>query len=175
MHGHANAKFVIVTVGLMVCYHTYTFRYNQARSHTVSVAASSLGACTYLRLFLDVMLFYTCIVYTYYVCISVERTSVRTTKSIGWGTALQVGSSLIRFPVGSLGFFIDLILLAAVWLWGRLILYHKWWQKISLRGKGGRCVGQTTLPPSCSNCLEIMGTSTFWISKGLSRPAQGLL
>jgi hypothetical protein len=24
-----------------------------------------------------------------------------------------------------------------------------------LRGKGGRCVGLTTLPPSCADCLEI--------------------
>jgi hypothetical protein len=24
-------------------------------------------------------------------------------------------------------------------------------------GKGDRCVGLTTLPPSCANCLEIMG------------------
>jgi len=83
MHGLANVKFVIVTVGLMVCYHTYTFRYNQARSQIVSVAASSLGACTYLRLFSDGMLFYTYIVYAHYVCISVERTSVRTYK-VNW-------------------------------------------------------------------------------------------
>jgi hypothetical protein len=40
---------------------------------------------------------------------------------------------------------------------------------ISWRGcKGGRCVGVTTLPPSCADCLEILGTSTFWKPKVLS-------
>jgi hypothetical protein len=28
-------------------------------------------------------------------------------------------------------------------------------RNISLEGKGGRCVGLTTLPPSCADCLEI--------------------
>jgi len=31
-----------------------------------------------------------------------------------------------------------------------------------LGGKGGRCVGLTTLPPSCTDCLEIWGASTSW-------------
>jgi len=29
------------------------------------------------------------------------------------------------------------------------------WQEYFLRGKGGRCVGLTALPPSCADCLEI--------------------
>jgi len=29
------------------------------------------------------------------------------------------------------------------------------YQKYFLGGKGGRCVGLTTLPPSCADCLEI--------------------
>ena len=29
-------------------------------------------------------------------------------------------------------------------------------RNISWRGKGGRCVGLTTLPPSCADCLEIL-------------------
>jgi hypothetical protein len=44
-----------------------------------------------------------------------------------------------------------------------------WW------GKGGRCVGLTTLPPSSVDCLEILGTSNSWITKSLSRPVMGLL
>jgi len=28
-------------------------------------------------------------------------------------------------------------------------------RNISYGGKGGRCVGLTTLPPSCADCLEI--------------------
>jgi hypothetical protein len=37
-------------------------------------------------------------------------------------------------------------------------------------GKGGRCVGLTTSPPSCAVCLEILGASPFWTPKGFSRP-----
>jgi hypothetical protein len=42
--------------------------------------------------------------------------------AVGWGNAPQAGRSWVRFSVGSLGFFIYLILPDAVWLWGRLIL-----------------------------------------------------
>ena len=42
-------------------------------------------------------------------------------------------------------------------------------------GKGGRCVGLKTLPPSCADCLENLGASTFWNPQGLSRPLMGLL
>ena len=42
-------------------------------------------------------------------------------------------------------------------------------------GKGSRCVGLTTLPPSCGDCQEMLGASTFWNPQGLSRPVQGLL
>jgi hypothetical protein len=44
-----------------------------------------------------------------------------------------------------------------------------------LRGKGGRCLGLTTLQHSCADCVEILGTSTSWNPKGLSRAVQGLL
>ena len=37
----------------------------------------------------------------------------------------------------------------------------------SLAGKGGRCVGLTTLPPSCAVDLKILGASTSWIPKDL--------
>ena len=38
------------------------------------------------------------------------------------GSALQAKRSRVRFPVGSLGYFIDVILPAALWPWGRLSL-----------------------------------------------------
>jgi hypothetical protein len=42
-----------------------------------------------------------------------------------------------------------------------------------LLGKGGRCVGLTTLLLPCAHCIEILGVSTFWIPKGLARPVIG--
>jgi hypothetical protein len=52
---------------------------------------------------------------------------VRDTRwSSGWGTTLQTGRSRDRFPMVSLVFFIDIILPAALWSWGRLSLQHKW-------------------------------------------------
>jgi len=42
--------------------------------------------------------------------------------AVGWGTALQVGRSRVRFPMLSLEFFIDITLPAIVWFWGWLIL-----------------------------------------------------
>jgi hypothetical protein len=42
--------------------------------------------------------------------------------AVGWGTALQVVRSRVRFPMVSLEFFIDIILQAALWPWGYLSL-----------------------------------------------------
>jgi hypothetical protein len=72
-----------------------------------------------------------------------------------WGTVLQTGRSRVRFPMLSLEFFINIFLLVALWPWGRHSLSQKWVQGIFSGGKGGRCVGLTTLPPSCADCLKI--------------------
>jgi len=42
--------------------------------------------------------------------------------TFGWGTVLQAGMSQVQFPMGLLGFCIELILLAAQWPLGQLSL-----------------------------------------------------
>jgi hypothetical protein len=47
---------------------------------------------------------------------------------------------------------------------------QKWVSGIFPRGKGGRCVGLTTLPPSCADCLKIwvpQPPGTLMACKGL--------
>jgi hypothetical protein len=42
-----------------------------------------------------------------------------------------------------------------------------------LGGKCVRCLGLTTLSPSCADCPEILEASSFWNPKGISRPVMG--
>jgi hypothetical protein len=95
--------------------------------------------------------------------------------AVVWGTSLQVRRLRVRFPIVSLEFFFDIILPAALWHWGWLSLWQKWVPGTFPGGKGGRCVGLTTLPPSCADCLKNLGASTSWKPQDLSRPVMGLL
>jgi hypothetical protein len=41
------------------------------------------------------------------------------------------------------------------------------YQRYLKKGNGDLCVGLTTLPPSCADCLEILGSSVSWSPKNL--------
>jgi len=75
--------------------------------------------------------------------------------SMLWVTMGQSGRLQFRFPMETFEFLIDITLPAALSLRGRLSRYQKWVPGIFTKDKGGRCVGLTTLPPSCTDCHEI--------------------
>jgi len=77
--------------------------------------------------------------------------------------------------MGSSGFFIDLILLPQNGPGVDSACNRNGYQRYLLDGKGGRWVGLEILPPSCTDCLEILVWSTSRIPKGLSRPVQEYL
>jgi hypothetical protein len=49
------------------------------------------------------------------------------------------------------------------------------YQEYLLSGKSGRRLGLTTLPPSCSSCLEILVVSISWSAKSLCRFVMGYI
>jgi len=49
------------------------------------------------------------------------------------------------------------------------------YQGCLLGGKGSLCLGLTTFPSPCTDCVENLGALTFWSPKGLSRPVQEYL
>jgi hypothetical protein len=95
--------------------------------------------------------------------------------TVGWGTALQAGRSQVWLLMVSLEFFSDIILLATLWPWDWLSLLTEMstWN-IFWEGKGGQGVWLTTLPPTCTDCLESWGTSTSWNPQDPSMPVMGL-
>jgi hypothetical protein len=91
-----------------------------------------------------------------------------------WGTALQAGRSRVRFPMGVTGIFHWLNLSGRTISRGVDSVSNKnEYQGYLLGGKGGRCVGLTTLQPSHPERLEILEASASWSPKGLCRPVMG--
>jgi hypothetical protein len=89
----------------------------------------------------------------------------------GWSrpcaTSRKVAGSI---PNGINRFFNDLILPAALRPWEATQVVTQ----MSNRGKGGRCVGLTTLSPSCVECLEVLGNSTSWNPLGPVQDCNGI-
>ena len=93
--------------------------------------------------------------------------------AVGWSTKLQAGRSRVWFPIMSFEIFrwhnpsartMDME--------STQPLTETSTRNISCWGKGGRCVGQTTLETSCTNCVEIwepQPSGTFRACPGLYR------
>ena len=69
--------------------------------------------------------------------------------------------------MGSLEFFTESTLRAILWPEGST--------QPLIKLNTSRCLGLTTLPPSCADCAGIPRASTSWSPKGLPRPVMGLL
>jgi hypothetical protein len=73
--------------------------------------------------------------------------------AVGSGIALQAERSWVRLhnPTGH-----DMALLLPKWVPGTVfIIYNGGYQEYFLGCKRGRCLGLTSLPPACNDCLEI--------------------
>jgi hypothetical protein len=64
---------------------------------------------------------------------------------VSWGTALQVARSRYRFPIGSLGVFIDLIFLDTLFSWDPLRSFHKGVPAVYPEDKSGLYLGLSNL------------------------------
>ena len=85
--------------------------------------------------------------------------------AVGWRTALYVGRSWVRYTMMSP----ELLLTQSFWPhYGPGIdsaSNRNYYQEYFLGHKSGRCVGLTTLPSLCVDCLGNVGTS--WNPQGL--------
>jgi hypothetical protein len=78
-------------------------------------------------------------------------------------------------PDGSLGFFIDIILPAALWQWVDSASNRNEYQKYFLGDKGGRCLWWDNITTFICRLSWNLGPLTSWITQGLSRPVRGLI
>ena len=87
--------------------------------------------------------------------------------------SVAFGRSRVRFPLTSLEFFyVHNPSGRTVALGADPVSNTNVYEEYFLWGKGGRCVGLTTLPPSCADCLEIwypQPPGTLWPAGSLYR------
>ena len=87
-------------------------------------------------------------------------------NAFGWRTAMQ---ARVLFALGSLTFFIDLILPDALCPGVGSASNRNENQKSFLYDKHSQCVRLTTLPPSCADCLKTLRAWTSSSPRGISR------
>jgi hypothetical protein len=75
--------------------------------------------------------------------------------TVGWGTVLQAGRLQVQFLMMSLEFFIEKILPLHLGPGVDSASNRNEYQQYFLGGEGDWCLGLTTLPPSCVECLAI--------------------
>ena len=75
--------------------------------------------------------------------------------TVGTGTALQAGRSRVRFPMCHWNFSLTYSFRLHYGPGVDSFSDRNEHQEYFLGVKGDRCVGLTTLPPSCADCLEI--------------------
>lgn len=82
--------------------------------------------------------------------------------AVGWDAVLNAGRLQVRFPVGSLWFFVELILPAVLWPCCRLSFYQKWVPGMSSGGQRRPVCQDDNLTTSCAGSLELLGASSSW-------------
>ena len=94
--------------------------------------------------------------------------------AVGWGSALQVGRSRVRFPIVSLEFFIDIIFLATMALGLTQPLTEINTRNISWGQRRPVCRADKLKTFMCRLSWNLRASDS-WKPQGLSRPVMGLL
>jgi len=80
--------------------------------------------------------------------------------AVGWGTALQSGTSTVQSRWGHLDFSLPKFLWPHYSPGTKSASNRNEYQEYLLGAKGSHCIWLTTLPPSCADCLEIWEPQT---------------